>query len=468
MTEMVRLKEIEIRNFKNVGYGKAHFAEHVADYKTSFLGIYGQNGSGKTTLIDAVELLKYMMCGRKISRKYADYVQKNKDHAELSFRFSICREEKVYDVLYSFHLYAEKANLDHENTDPSMIETALVPMIRNETLSFAMKSDARNYSFQKLMSTENTDTLLPLNKRKELVGNNRKAVTDLLVSRQLTSGDSRSFLFSAELLRQIRDNCKNPVYLDLIESLVHFANYELFIINKADSSIVSLNALPLSFSFTDKKRHSYFGTLPVNIDKPTAVPLEQYHIAEQVISGMNVVLEQLVPGLTIQVKNLGNQLDEKGNTLVTIEMVSCRDDVEIPLKYESDGIKKIISVLELLIAVYNRSSITVAIDELDAGIFEYLLGEMLRIISENGKGQLIFTSHNLRPLETLNKNFILFTTANPDNRYIRLTNIKTTNNLRDYYYRDIQVGLQSEEVYDQTDNFDIALAFKKAGDAFDA
>lgn len=35
----------------------------------------------------------------------------------------------------------------------------------------------------------------------------------------------------------------------------------------------------------------------------------------------------------------------------------------------------------------------------NGGIFEYLLGELLNIISEKGKGQLIFTSHNLRPLE---------------------------------------------------------------------
>lgn len=468
MRNIVRLKEIELHNFKNVGYGSVRIADQVADYKSSFLGIYGQNGSGKTTLIDAVELLKIMMCGRKLNEKYADYVQKNKDHAELSFRFSIVEDEKSFEAVYRFRLYAEKANTDHENTDSSMIETRSVPVVRNETLSFSMKSMKRNYSFQKLMSTDNTDTLLPVNKRKELVGNNRQNIMDLLVNRQVTSNDSRSFLFSAELLKQIRENCKNKIYTDLIESLVWFANYELFIINKADSSIVSLNALPLSFSFTDKKRHSYFGTLPVNINKPTAIPAEQYHIVEQVINGMNVVLTQLVPGLTIRAKNLGNQLDEKGNTLVILELVSCRDHVEIPLKYESDGIKKIISVLELLIAVYNRSSITVAIDELDAGIFEYLLGEMLRIISENGKGQLIFTSHNLRPLETLNKNFIVFTTANSDNRYIRLTNVKATNNLRDFYYRDIQLGLQSEEVYEQTNNFDIALAFKKAGDAFEA
>ena len=68
-------------------------------------------------------------------------------------------------------------------------------------------------------------------------------------------------------------------------------------------------------------------------------------------------------------------------------------------RYESDGIRKIVSVLSLIIDAYNEQSCTIAIDELDAGVFEYLLGEVLQTFQESGKGQFIFTSHNLRPLE---------------------------------------------------------------------
>lgn len=117
-----------------------------------------------------------------------------------------------------------------------------------------------------------------------------------------------------------------------------------------------------------------------------------------------------------------------------------------------------------MIVVYNQPSITVAIDELDAGIFEYLLGELLQIISEKGKGQLMFTSHNLRPLETIDKGFIAFTTTNPANRYIRFNNIKTNNNLRDFYYRDIILGEQEENTYEPTNKYDIAFAFREAGE----
>ena len=93
-------------------------------------------------------------------------------------------------------------------------------------------------------------------------------------------------------------------------------------------------------------------------------------------------------------------------------------------------------------------------------------GEMLRILSEQGRGQLIFTSHNLRPLETLDKGFIAFTTTNNKKRYIRMSNVKTSHNLRDFYYRDIILGEQSEPVYEPTNNSEIALAFREAGVPF--
>src|SRR5699024_9192787 len=164
--------------------------------------------------------------------------------------------------------------------------------------------------------------------------------------------------------------------------------------------------------------------------------------------------------------DLGPVVEKDGSLGRMIQLMSLKNNKAIPFQYESEGIKKIVSILQLLIVVYNNPSITVAIDELDSGIFKYLLGELLSIISEKGKGQLIFTSNNLRQIETIDKGFIAFTTTNPKNRYIRLTNVKGNNNLRDFYYRDIVLGEQNEEVYKPTNNFEIALAFREAGEAF--
>ena len=50
-----------------------------------------------------------------------------------------------------------------------------------------------------------------------------------------------------------------------------------------------------------------------------------------------------------------------------------------------------------IIVVYNNDYITVAIVELDSGVFWYLLGEILRIISRKKKwATYVFPSHNLQ------------------------------------------------------------------------
>ena len=40
------------------------------------------------------------------------------------------------------------------------------------------------------------------------------------------------------------------------------------------------------------------------------------------------------------------------------------------------------------------------------------------------------------------------------------------NNLRDFYFRDIVLGEQDEEIYEPTNNAEIAMAFREAGAAF--
>jgi len=50
------------------------------------------------------------------------------------------------------------------------------------------------------------------------------------------------------------------------------------------------------------------------------------------------------------------------------------------------------------------------------------------------------------------------------NVIFNLTDVESTDNLRDFYYRDITLGEQSDEVYEATNNSEIAFAFKEAGE----
>ena len=135
----------------------------------------------------------------------------------------------------------------------------------------------------------------------------------------------------------------------------------------------------------------------------------------------------------------------------------------ITIRMVSHGIIKIVSILNALIQAFGNPSICLVIDELDAGIFEYMLGELLDIFQKSAKGQLIFTSHNLRALEMLDKESIMFSTVNPENRYIHMKNVNDNNNLRSLYIRSITLGGQDEVIYEETDSLKIARAFRKAG-----
>ena len=55
---------------------------------------------------------------------------------------------------------------------------------------------------------------------------------------------------------------------------------------------------------------------------------------------------------------------------------------EIPIRMESEGIIKIISILNALIPAFGNPSICLVIDELDSGIFEILCLQRCLIFSK--------------------------------------------------------------------------------------
>ncbi len=464
---MFRIVNIFIENFKNVKKGTLDLENRRKDYRASIVGVYGQNGSGKTALIDALQVLKLSLCGKAIPEQYADYININAQYSTLKFQFKMQKAKALYDIWYQFSMRKVIDESQIEENELEGVETKYKAQIFDEVLSFSYISDEKKIRKSTLIDTRTSEVFVPKSKYNELLEKNNEDIMELLLTKRLAQAQSRSFIFSREMINRFRRDCNIKLYVDVINGLNLFGRRELFIIDTRHEGLINMNALPLSFKYRDNKAEM-IGNLVFPLEVPTPVPDEAMELVNKVIDNMNIVLQQLVPGLTLSVVDLGSDVSKEGNPRRLVQFMSLKNGKAIPFRYESAGIKKIVSILQLLIMVYNNPSITVAIDEMDSGIFEYLLGELLNIISEKGKGQLIFTSHNLRPLETIDKGFIAFTTTNPENRYIRFTNVKGNNNLRDFYYRDIVLGEQSEEVYDPTNNFEIALAFREAGEAFDS
>ena len=90
------------------------------------------------------------------------------------------------------------------------------------------------------------------------------------------------------------------------------------------------------------------------------------------------------------------------------------DGKRINKKYESTGIKKIIEMYSVLCNVENGD--IVFIDEFDANIHDVLLVKLVEYVMDYAEGQLIFTTHNLAPMDVLQKAKHSIDFLSPDSR----------------------------------------------------
>lgn len=453
---IVRLKSITLKNIKNVGYGKIEMPASGKVNESSILGIYGQNGSGKTAVIDALEFAQQVILGKKIDSNYSNLIKSNANEATITLEMSVFEEMNSYDAEYVLVL----------KRDPE-----LGVVIKQETIYRKTETDARKINFITYKRMDKNSIFTPDIHLDELLEDNEDMRMDLIVAKRLAEKNNCSYIFgdaSRELFTSIIEDHNDNRYYEyarLIILLWHFIIADLFVISDVHSGMISTKViLPMAFRLEESTNMKAKGNFAVPMTGPTELSDENYKVLKQILEEINTVLYTIIPGMIIGTKDYGPVLHDNGEQLYRFELISIRDGgIPIPIRMESEGIIKIISILNALIHAYSNPSICLAIDELDSGIFEYMLGELLDIFHQGAKGQMIFTSHNLRALEMLNVENVVFSTANEKKRYVHMTNIRDTNNFRNAYIRAITLGGQSEKLYSETNSLKIARAFRQAG-----
>ena len=455
MKELVRIEEIKINGIKNVCHGKISFNEYSNILKGNFhdlksvLGIYGQNGSGKTTVLEVTKLLKNILLGNKLPDYFDKFINNECENAEISYTFFINSMASKQLVTYTFLI--------------GLIDEKY--QIYSEKIVSKEYSETENKWKPQVTLIECTNQEIVLKKLANKIS--KDSLIELRVAQDIEKGTS--FIFHKRnnkiLLEQLTNTIRNDDQrlIDVLRLLPLYAETSLIIIENDVMGSINLNTyVPINL-YLSKNDSLKMGEIAVNLLKPNEMPMEVFKDLEIVIKQIDIVLNAIIPSIRLEITNQKKQFLKNGEDGINFEIVSIRNNKLIPLKYESEGIKRLISVISSMIAAFNNYSICLMIDEFDSGIFEYLLGELVEIIDESAKGQFVFTSHNLRALEKLSYKSIIVTTANTNNRYIQLTGIKSNNNVRDYYYTNILLGGQCEPIYEETKNFKIKRAFRKAG-----
>ncbi|MFA5692538.1 MAG: AAA family ATPase [Acholeplasmataceae bacterium] len=452
----IRLLKITINNIKNTENGVIDFPinDQESERKASVLGIYGANGSGKTAVISSLGILKNIMSGLPLRDDAYHYISKDKKEAFLKFDFSIKHFYFSGIISYQFNLIKDDENLR--------------VFVSNERINYKLDTEKSLTTLIDVSRDSKSPLFTPKYKFEDLSKKHHDKIIDLVVSNKMSALKQESFVFRKETLEILNTTWQKEEEIRILMSLKEYARMNLFVVSNENKGHLSGDTLPLFFRLSDNETNSILsGSLGISYGK-TELSQYYYDIYVKITAQLSHIINMIIPDMNLVTETYGETILKNGEKGIKFELMSVRNNIKIPIKYESDGIKKIISILSSLIAIVNKEGVLVAVDELDSGVFEYLLGELLEIINNSGQGQLIFTSHNLHPLELLNSDNIYFTTINPKNRYIKFNNVKTTNNLRNLYLREIVLRStgQKEIVYDDIKSYKISKAFRKAGSLY--
>ncbi|MCC4408752.1 ATP-binding protein [Limosilactobacillus reuteri] len=436
MSNGMKITKLVLEKIKNVDKGTIDFT-----YKKdpmNMIGIYGQNGSGKTTVIQVIALIKQLLMGTSIKELNAQDLINSEDFSYIEISFEI---EKLGILKYKVKL--------ENNKEISLKEEDLL-----------FKKFGKGNRFNRIICAKTNEETIELSPQQRF-SMNKENIKKFYFAKAHSESKKTSFIFS----RVIKDYLTHNLKGNLLKAYTYVSEklpFNIFIYTNMYYGLINADlTMPFLFHYREKN-HSVQGTIPMNLNKASSISEEHYKVIKNIIKQINYVLPAIIPTIKIELRNLGPVLSDKGDTLQKVEFISSRDGKTFPMRCESEGIKKIISILSALINVYGNKECMVFIDELDSGIFEYLLGELIEILDKNIKGQIIFTSHNLRPLELLKNYEVYFTTTDSYDRYIRFGSIKKSNNLRSMYLRNVQVGGLEKKLYNETDTYKIDKSFRDA------
>jgi len=163
-----------------------------------------------------------------------------------------------------------------------------------------------------------------------------------------------------------------------------------------------------------------------------------------------VILEKIKNDENISEDIKNKILKEEGiETIKTKHYLFEKDNIkgfmDLDILEESEGTKKLINILPLIIDTINKEKVLI-IDELDNSLHTLLIKNLIKWFTQNSKkSQLIFTTHNLNILdkpEILRRDEIWFVSKNPKYEYSELYSLIEFNVRKD---KNILKGLLKGE-----------------------
>lgn len=428
---------IKAKNFKSLK--DIEFNLNKTKTKTNqFISIYGENGSGKTNIVELFKLLQQITIARRIDvvmnkmpKEFWKIQEEMSDQLSMEIReifqlspqlnqYRMLDEKEATEIEYGFKIN-NKNGFYYIKFNNEIIEEKL----------YYMAGKQRGYLFQ----IKKDDSKI----NKDL---NNSIFLNEKYNEELTEGIDKywgkySFLslLSFEMAEKNKYYIENNISKNIFEVINHI--WEMTVhVDKG-----TFRTIPDSFVKVRKLNNIQVG----NVKK------EKIHEIEKYENILNIFFTQAYA----DIKEVKYKIDEKEDRLyyeLYFNKMIGGKIKSIPSKYESDGTKRILNQFDTIIG--SLLGETVILDEIDNGIHDVLMKNIIMSIKDEITGQLIITTHNTLLLEILPKEYIyILSTDYNGNKTINSIKeygikIQKNNNARDLYFKSVFGGIPTTDYID--------------------
>ena len=428
---------VKAKNFKSLK--DIEFNLNKTKTKTNqFISIYGENGSGKTNIVELFKLLQQSTMSRatdiamnkmpkefwKIQEEMSDQLPTEiRQIFQLSFNLKEYRmldEEEQTEIEYGFKI-DDNDGFYYIKFDDEIIEEKL----------YYMAGKQRAYLFQ--INKENNKITKNLNKN---IFINEKYNEELIDGIDKYWGKYTFLsLLSFETIEKNKDYIDNNISKNIMEVIDKIWSMTVHVDKGA------LKIIPDGFVKVRKLNNIQKGI----VKKDKLPEIKKYE------NVLNIFFTQAYADIKEVKYKINEKEDRIHYELYFYKMIGGQIK-SIPSKLESDGTRRILNQFDTIIG--SLLGETVIIDEIDNGIHDVLMKNIIMSIKDEITGQLIITTHNTLLLEILPKEYIyILSTDYNGNKTINSIKeygikIQKNNNARDLYFKGVFGGIPTTDYID--------------------
>ena len=428
---------VKAKNFKSLK--NIEFNLNKTKTKTNqFISIYGENGSGKTNIVELFKLLQQATMSRaidiamnKMPKEFWKIQEEMSDELpteirqifQLSFNlreYRMLDEEEATEIEYGFKIN-NKDGFYYIKFDDEIIEEKL----------YYMAGKQRAYLFQ--INKENNKIIKNLNKN---IFINEKYNEELIDGIDKYWGKYTFLsLLSFETIEKNKDYINNNISKNIIEVIDRIWLMTVHVDKGA------LKIMPDGFVKVRKLNNIQKGI----VKKDKLPEIKKYE------NVLNIFFTQAYADIK-EVKYEINEKEDRIHYELYFNKMIGGQIKSIPSRLESDGTRRILNQFDTIIG--SLLGETVIIDEIDNGIHDVLMKNIIMSIKDEITGQLIITTHNTLLLEILPKeNIYILSSDRNGNKTINSIKeygikIQKNNNARDLYFKGVFGGIPTTNYID--------------------